>query len=584
MSGFQMPITIDQAMQHIKRKEYLLPAFQRDFVWSPQQIEKLFDSLMRDYPTNSMLFWKVKGETKTKWKFYEFIGSFIQNARNKQILNPLFDQASSSNDFFAILDGQQRLTAMRIGLYGTYSYHESYNSWDYSETSFPTRRLYLNLSRTGGIDDDCKYFFEFKKDSETEQKDFYIDSNSDKWFRVNKVVEYNASHDDAADYFAAENLTKDQKHIINELKSTIYNKYAITFYEEDEQKPDKAVKIFTRINSGGTSLDFSEIVFALIVSNWENKDAKTEIKDLINSVEQKGFSIDINYIVKSFLYLFNRSVKTEISSFTKDFCTKLEDNWDKIKDSILSTYDLLKTFGLTSQTLTSNNANLPILYYLFHKNIYQDYCNKIPYKDERKIIKQWLLSSIIRRTFGSTSDSTLQQTRKVFTDDINIKFIDNDYIFNGNEINKNIKNLGGIDDEILDGILHTQKDDRYAFSILSILYPNLDYKNNNFHKDHLFAEALYNTLPDEIKSKISFKDYNSIINLQMLDSNENESKGSTPLDMWVEEECKDKDEKAFLKNHLIPENISLSLSNIEEFFEKRKELLKSTLSNLLNCK
>ena len=70
----------------------------------------------------------------------------------------------------------------------------------------------------------------------------------------------------------------------------------------------------------------------------------------------------------------------------------------------------------------------------------------------------------------------------------------------------------------------------------------------------------------------------------MLDSNENESKGSTPLDMWVEEECKDKDEKAFLKNHLIPENISLSLSNIEEFFEKRKELLKSTLSNLLNCK
>lgn len=139
------------------------------------------------------------------------------------------------------------------------------------------------------------------------------------------------------------------------------------------------------------------------------------------------------------------------------------------------------------------------------------------------------MSSIIRRTFGSTSDSTLQQTRKVFTDDINIKFIDNDYIFNGNEINKNIKNLGGIDDETLDGILHTQKDDRYAFSILSILYPNLDYKNNNFHKDHLFAEALYNTLSDEIKSKISFKDYNSIINLQMLDSNENESKGSTPL-------------------------------------------------------
>lgn len=584
MSGFQMPITIDQAMQHIKRKEYLLPAFQRDFVWSAQQIEKLFDSLMNDFPTSSMLFWKVRGDAKTKWKFYEFISSFILNASNKQILNPLFDQASRSNDFIAILDGQQRLTAMRIGLYGTYSYHEPRKSWEFSETSFPTRRLYLNLSKTGGIDDDCKYFFEFKKDSDTEQKNFYIDSNEDKWFKVNAIIGYNESCDDLGEYFKGENFLSSQRKILNTLKSTIFNKPTITYYEEDDDNPDKAVKIFTRINSGGTSLDFSEIVFALIVSNWEKKDAKTEIKDLINSVEQKGFSIDINYIVKSFLYLFHTSVKTEIKSFTKDFCINLENNWDKIKDCILSLYDLLKTFGLTSQTLTSNNATLPILYYLFHKNIYYDFCNKIQYKDERKEIKQWLLSAIIRKTFGGTSDSTLQQTRKAFTDEIKSKFIDDNYVFNGNEINNNIKNMGEFGDKQLDEILQTQKDDRYAFTILSILYPNLDYKNNNFHKDHLFAEVLYDTLSDDIKNKIPFKDYNSIINLQMLDSNENESKGSKTLDMWIEEECKDKDKKAFLTNHLIPENIYLGLSNIEEFFEKRKELLKSKLQDLLNCK
>lgn len=68
-----MPITIDQAMQHIKRKEYLLPAFQRDFVWSPQQIEKLFDSLMRDYPTNSMLFGKLKEKQKLNGSFMSLL-------------------------------------------------------------------------------------------------------------------------------------------------------------------------------------------------------------------------------------------------------------------------------------------------------------------------------------------------------------------------------------------------------------------------------------------------------------------------------------------------------------------------------
>lgn len=584
MSGFQMPITINEALLHIKNDEYLLPAFQRDFVWSAEQIERLFDSLMRNYPTNSMLFWKVKGATRTKWKFYKFIDTFILNASNKQIINPLFNQASSSNDFYAILDGQQRLTAMRIGLYGTYAYHESRKSWEYSENSFPTRRMYLNLSQTGGIDDDCKYFFEFKKDIETNKKDFVIDLDNNKWFKVNKIEEYYYSGDDAGDYFANENLTKDEKQVINKLKQTIYNIPTITYYEEDEQNPDKAVKIFTRINSGGTFLDFSDIVFALIVSTWINKDAKTEIKDLKSQIEQKGFSIDINYIVKSFLYLFNRSVKTEINSFTKDFCEKLESNWDKIKVCILSVYDLLKTFGLTSQTLTSNNATLPILYYLFHKNIYINYSSKIQYEDDRKAIKQWLLSAIIRRTFGSTSDSTLQQIRKVFTDDINNKFIDDDFMFDGNELNKNIKNIGGLDDESIENILLTQKDDRYAFSILSILYPNLDYKNNNFHKDHLFAETLYDTLPDEVKGRVSFKIYNSIINLQMLDSNENESKGSMALNKWVEQASRGMDTKSFFDNHLIPENVALELSNIEEFLEKRKELLKTKLYNLLDCK
>ena len=267
MSGFQMPITINEAMQRIENKEYLLPAFQRDFVWSTEQIEKLFDSLMRNYPTSSMLFWKVKGETKTKWKFYEFIGSYILNAANKQIINPLFSHASNSNDFFAILDGQQRLTAMKIGLYGTYAYHEPRKSWDYTENSFPTRRMYLNLSKTGGIDDDCKYFFEIKKDIDTKRSNFYVDSNQNKWFKVSKIDEYYHSGDDAGDYFVDEELTKEEKQIINKLKQTVYSVPTITFYEEDEQNPDKAVKIFTRINSGGTFLDFSDIVFALIVSN-----------------------------------------------------------------------------------------------------------------------------------------------------------------------------------------------------------------------------------------------------------------------------------------------------------------------------
>ena len=82
MPGFQMPITIDQAMGYINTNYYVLPAFQRDFVWSADQIGMLFDSLMRGYPTSSMLFWSVKGDTKTSWNFYKFIPNFIKDANN----------------------------------------------------------------------------------------------------------------------------------------------------------------------------------------------------------------------------------------------------------------------------------------------------------------------------------------------------------------------------------------------------------------------------------------------------------------------------------------------------------------------
>jgi len=581
MSQFQMPITIHQALTYVKNNNYLLPAFQREFVWKSDQIEKLFDSLMRGYPTSSMLFWKVKGDTKTKWKFYKFIDSFILGADDKSVSNELYNE-SNTNDFFAVLDGQQRLTAMRIGIYGSYSYHEHRKPWTYSDVSFPSRHMYLNLSREGGIDDDCKYFFEFKKDIETKLKDFYIDSG-EVWFKVNKIIDFHNSGDEISDYFEDVELTKEQRRIMKRLENMIFNDPCITYYEEDEQNPDKAVKIFTRINSGGTFLAFSDIVFSLMAANWDTKDAKTEINKLFNVIGQKGFTLNKDYIVKVFLYLYHRSVKTEISSFSKDFCEVIETNWEKIKNSVISLFDLLRSFGLTSFNLTSNNATLPILYYIYHKDIYQGFTDKVGYEKERKEMKRWLFSAILRKTFGGQSDSTLQQTRKTFTEDISVRYIDNNIMFSGVDIDSNIKNITAIDDEFLNNLLMTQKDNCYAFPILSLLYPYLDYKNNNFHKDHLHAENLYKDLPEEIRKEYSFKIYNSILNLQMLDGNENESKGKKHLNQWVDEKCQGLNaymKKEFLDSHLIPD-VDLSLSNFPEFILAREKLLKNKLNNIL---
>jgi uncharacterized protein with ParB-like and HNH nuclease domain len=76
MGSFQTPITIYQAVKRIQKNEYLLPAFQSEFEWGTDRIEQLFDSIMLGYPISAMLFWKVKGDTKTDFKFYKFLDKY----------------------------------------------------------------------------------------------------------------------------------------------------------------------------------------------------------------------------------------------------------------------------------------------------------------------------------------------------------------------------------------------------------------------------------------------------------------------------------------------------------------------------
>lgn len=49
-------ITIYEALENIKNGKYVMPAFQRQYVWSMGQIEKLWDSILLDYSIATFLF------------------------------------------------------------------------------------------------------------------------------------------------------------------------------------------------------------------------------------------------------------------------------------------------------------------------------------------------------------------------------------------------------------------------------------------------------------------------------------------------------------------------------------------------
>ena len=75
--GFQVPITIADSIKRIRERRLLLPAIQRNFVWSHAKVEWLFDSLLQDYPIGSFLFWDVRdSQSKTDYKYYEFLREY----------------------------------------------------------------------------------------------------------------------------------------------------------------------------------------------------------------------------------------------------------------------------------------------------------------------------------------------------------------------------------------------------------------------------------------------------------------------------------------------------------------------------
>ncbi|HEF9980433.1 TPA: DUF262 domain-containing protein [Campylobacter coli] len=581
MAGFQSPITINEAMQRIKNNEYLLPAFQREYVWKPEDIEKLFDSLMRGYPISSFLFWKVKDESKTAWKFYRFLEYYRESYHTH---NDYFN-TSNHKDFYAILDGQQRLTSLYFALFGNYDIHRLYNKWENNDRYFKICHFYFNLTQSKKPENEnIEYEFLWLDKLETKEQNIYIDKYQQKWFKCQYLYQYDSGR---VRKIAKEfNLNENEEDRLDLLHQKIFDKNLINFYLEEEQDPDKAVNIFIRINSNGEPLDYSDILFSIAIANWNKIDARTEINNLVDKINE-NFNISKDLILKGFLYLFHNNIKFQINSFDKNFIESIEAKWEGIKNAFIETFRLLRSFGFEAKTLSSNNAILPILYFIYHKNLTNNIVDSVKCNENRAIIKKWLLRAIILKPFGGSSDTVLSNMRKAFIKDFkqNSGFFDREIeLFPLEEIEKEAKYIQTIDEEYLENnVIECRKNSPEAFAVLSLLYPNLDYKNNNFHKDHLHPESAYKEYEKLYKATdncISFNIYDSLPNLQMLDANENKSKNNKPLEQWVNEKCNG-NRKEFLEKHLIPD-VDLSLKNFNNFIEERKKIIIDKLKSILN--
>ncbi|RJP18435.1 MAG: DUF262 domain-containing protein [Candidatus Abyssobacteria bacterium SURF_5] len=580
---FQTPITVKEAVESIHQKKYLLPAIQREVVWEPEQITRLFDSLMRDYPIGSFLFWHVDRQRVGNYQFYEFVRKYHErdNPHNQKA------NVDGQSDIVGILDGQQRLTALYIGLKGSYAYKEPRKRWD-NPQAFPVRKLYLDLLNPKKQDEqsDGLYKFAFLTDEEARQADTNVF-----WFKVGEILNLHEQFevnnyliDNALMNRADQEQAKFANRTLFKLWNTVHDSTIINYFLERDESLDKVLNIFIRVNSGGTVLSYSDLLLSVATAQWQNKDAREVITTFVDEINNTGdgFNFDKDFVLKSSVVLTDtKDIAFKVDNFNRANMSKIENEWEEIERALRAAVTLVSGFGYSRDTLTSNFAVIPIAYYLKKIGCPSNYDTAERYVEDRKAIRRWLTFSLVKRVFGGTPDSVLRPVREVIKE--------NGQAFPLNPIIEKFKgapkSIVFTEDDI-ENLLQHKYTQKYTFSVLSLLYPSLDYRNK-FHVDHIHPRSSF-TPARLLRQGVQDKDvssclsnYDMVPNLQFLEGVPNQEKSNTPFEEWLAQTCGSADTKAsFMSRNYIP-NMDLSLAKFPRFFEARRLLMHEKLKSVL---
>lgn len=303
------------------RSNHVIPDLQRPYVWKPDQIVLLVDSLFRRWPFGSILTWLVKTQSEQD-EFGIPNRGFYRNVSRSDSLNSVtFGKTTPPTTYTMVLDGQQRLQSLILALASEDStFTMDADSWDSVDSEIRkgpiTARLYIDFSllrdslngksvtkvvEANGIapflkwSDQCKsgYILLAKLWNETEGKET---RSTDDWNEDEEIFDKYSVDVDSKKAFAQ------LLYLIGSIrKDTIVPVLEIKAFGESENQRDSyndaIVNIFTRLNTAGRTLTKEEITLAWLKSGWATGREKAgkqleEMLELINSKTNNLFEMD----------------------------------------------------------------------------------------------------------------------------------------------------------------------------------------------------------------------------------------------------------------------------------------------------
>jgi uncharacterized protein with ParB-like and HNH nuclease domain len=533
---------IRQIIDKIDENQLFVPAFQREYVWKRTDAKNLISSLIKDYPTGTMLTWETNNPPELKGRF-----KYDQNKGSVKI----------------ILDGQQRITTLYMLMKG-----EIPPYYSEKEIENDVRNLYVNL--------------------ETNELEYYkvkTMENNPLWVNITDIFQGKIRERDITDELEKRNngerLPRERETIISNNIRSIERIEDRDFVEQIipvKATIKEAIDIFYIVNASGVNLTDAELALAQICGYWPN--ARDLFKKKIQELENQGWVFKLDFIVYALLAVVHKLGSKMEKLHTADNNEKLREAWKILDEHVLDyTCNLLQSQAFVDHTdeINSVYALIPIIAYTFNKSDH-----KLNEEEIKKIIK-WFYYSQIRYRYVSQLPQKLDKDLGIINDNPNpfetlLALIDE-------ERPLEIKPSEFIGRDIRHPLFSLMKwyfksKGAVCFGTGLSLRKNMG-KRYSLERDHIFA---YSVLRDsgiyDMGNQFHYAIAQEITNRAILTSSENREKSAMFAHIYLKQVKKEFPNA--LKLQCIPENEDLwTVENYELFLETRRKILATELNTYL---
>jgi hypothetical protein len=531
---------ISTILEKIDENQLFVPAFQREYVWKRDDAKSLIDSLIKEYPTGTMLIWETANPPELK-------GPHKYNEKQGAVK--------------LLLDGQQRVTTLYMLIRGMippyYTTPEIIND---------TRDLFVQLETL-----ELSYYMKTRME------------NNPLWHNITHVFQRKIRARDVVRTLEdkGETVTREREDRIDDNTRAIENILTREFPEQTipvKASIREAIDIFYKVNASGVALTDAELALAQISGYWPQ--ARDRFKAKLAALEKEGYVFKLDFIVYVLLGCLYHLGSDMKKLHDVENSERIRAAWDRLENQVLDyVVNLMRTNAFVDHTdeINSPYALVPIIVYCFDKN-----GTHLTDAEIRKMVK-WFFYSQLRKRYVSELPQKLDRDLRMVAETphpfdalLNVIAEENRLEILPAEF------VGRAIQHPLFSMVRWYLKSRGAvcFTTGMSLRRNMGSKYQ-LEMDHLFPFSKLRDIGFGKDNRVKYALAQELTNRAILTQVANRSKSATHAADYLAE-VKQKFPKA-LELQCIPEDAELwKIENYEQFLEERRKMLAKNLNGFLD--